>query len=380
MISLSEEQREFIRGIGDFEKGVRSGRTEHGHHGASRKSVLEKAAAVGSALGDYLSLLLVLLLKKSCTEIFFVSYGLIEYFKFIKANSQENALLISYHPTRIIPEVNGSKVYNLGVVIGLISRILRKRNTEDLVNISNMVYLPIYRFLRGKMVYIPCFHDFNGYALMFNPHRKMYRLVEVQHGGICNYFPFRQPVFFPLVDQIYVDNLRTKRYLLEHLYRNVDVDIVLKEGTRGAGAGADNKKPVLLYCSTIETNGIHPVVLEFLRLGKYAGSYDLVIRLHPREKGMEQVFVKQLNELSVRYRFDNGSEWLTANNYANMIVISPWSSVIEQAYDNGIMAIVVDRLGLERYSELIDNKICHYSDSLIDLLPPFLDKARALPE
>jgi hypothetical protein len=373
VVRLTDKQRDLIQAINGFAKGVQYGRVDLGRHYVKRRSALSKVALVGRAVVDYVFIFLTLLSKRSETEVYFVSSELLEYSKFIAQNSRENALLVSYHPTKRVSRVNGKRVYNIGILIGAISRLLGKKGVEDLVSISDMVYRPIYRPLRGKTVYIPCFHDFNGYVLMFNVHRRKYRLVEVQHGGICNYFPFREPVSFPLVDKIYVNNLRTKRYLLEHLYRDVDVEISLKDRDAAVSERIDNDKPIVLYCSTIELRGIHPVMLEFLRHDRYVDNYELVVRLHPREKGRKDAFVEQLSETKVHYRFDDSADWLIGNNYSRMIVISPWSSVLEQAYDNGIAAIVVDGLGRERFAEIIDGQILHYSDNLADILPSLLE-------
>lgn len=51
-----------------------------------------------------------------------------------------------------------------------------------------------------------------------------------------------------------------------------------------------------------------------------------------------------------------------------MIVISPWSSTLEDAYDNGFVAITIDKVGKERFRHLIDNLRFYYSDDLTSTL------------
>ena len=45
-------------------------------------------------------------------------------------------------------------------------------------------------------------------------------------------------------------------------------------------------------------------------------------------------------------------------------MITPWSSVVEEAYDNDIVTVIIDPFGKERFHDLIDNRLCYYSTDL----------------
>ena len=123
----------------------------------------------------------------------------------------------------------------------------------------------------------------------------------------------------------------------------------------------------LLYASTLEFNGLHPVFTEFLRHNPER-DLNLIIRLHPREKNKQSQFEEELANLNVHYTFDNSQNWLEGNKIANLIVISPWSSTLEDAYDNGLVSIAIDPTGHNRYSHLLNSDRFFYSDNLIETI------------
>ncbi|HAW08139.1 MAG TPA: hypothetical protein DCW42_03070, partial [Bacteroidetes bacterium] len=77
---------------------------------------------------------------------------------------------------------------------------------------------------------------------------------------------------------------------------------------------------------------------------------------------------EQINKFHIKYTFDDSENWLVGNPIKNLIVISPWSSSIEDSYDNGFITIIIDPVGKERYKHLIDNKRCFYSDNIFKTL------------
>ena len=119
----------------------------------------------------------------------------------------------------------------------------------------------------------------------------------------------------------------------------------------------------LLYASTLEFNGLHPVFKDFLRRNTNK-ELHVIIRLHPREMDKKDLFSQELSEYRIKYEFDNSKNWLEGNNIKNLIVISPWSSIIEEAVDNEFTSIIIDKVGKHRYGSLIDNKNCFYSEDL----------------
>ena len=106
---------------------------------------------------------------------------------------------------------------------------------------------------------------------------------------------------------------------------------------------------------------------DFLKLSDSLDIY-LKIRLHPREKDKRVLFKDQMKGYNIKYDFDDSENWLVSNDISNLIVVSPWSSTIEDAYDNGFQTIIIDKVGKKRYSHLIDNKICFFSQDLFNLL------------
>ncbi len=110
----------------------------------------------------------------------------------------------------------------------------------------------------------------------------------------------------------------------------------------------------ILYASTLELNGLHPVFLDFL---KNTNHKDLTvkIRLHPREQNpeTEQKFTEQIGSCGIEFMFDTSKNWLEATSESNLIVISAWSSILEEAFDNGFKAITIDAMGAKRFNYLL---------------------------
>ena len=119
----------------------------------------------------------------------------------------------------------------------------------------------------------------------------------------------------------------------------------------------------VLYASTIEFNGLHPVFREFLSQNRDENLH-VIVRLHPRERDKEDLFRELLSQYNVNYEFDQSKNWLEGNKIKNLIVISPWSSTIEDSCDNGFITIVIDPVGKERYAHLIDAERCFFSGDL----------------
>ena len=63
-----------------------------------------------------------------------------------------------------------------------------------------------------------------------------------------------------------------------------------------------------------------------------------------------------------------------ANTIQNLIVVSPWSSMIEEAIDNGYKAIIIDEMEKKRFSNYIDNVQCFYTNDINEILLSILKK------
>jgi len=160
-----------------------------------------------------------------------------------------------------------------------------------------------------------------------------------------------------------VKNEPTIHYLQEHLCKNFTCQYKIipypkKEMSYQEGIH-------ILYASTVDFNGFHPAFIRFLATNKHSNLH-LKIRLHPRERTPEKelLFREELEKYAVNYTFDNSKNWVEANSIQNLIVISPWSSCIEDAYDNNLKSIVIDKAGQERYKHLIDGKMCYFSEDI----------------
>lgn len=275
----------------------------------------------------------------------------------------ENIVFINQTKEYLMDTVNGQKVYNLGGVVKFLSfffissnRLMKVFSAYTIVNNAVLKILPA-----KQEVYMLWFYDLNGLSLVFSKFKNRITLIEVQHGSIVNYPPYSTPAPVKVADIFYVKNEPTADFLKTHLCLNFPSEYRLIPYPKG------NRKFVpgihILYASTIEFNGLHPVFKDFLSNTKL-GNLHIKVRLHPRERDKESLFDTQLKELGVKYEFDRSKNWLEAAEVENLIVISPWSSTLEDAYDNGFNAITIDPVGKERYAHLIDNQKFFYSQNL----------------
>lgn len=275
----------------------------------------------------------------------------------------ENIVFINQSKEYFMDTVNGQRVYNLGGLVKFLSffyvfnsRLMRVFRAYSVVNNALVKILPL-----KQEVYMLWFYELNGLSLIFSKLKKRITLIEVQHGSIVNYPPYCKPAPVKVADIFYVKNKPTADFLKTHLCLNFPSEYRLIPYPKG------NRKFVpgihILYASTIEFNGLHPVFVDFLKNNKFT-DLNLKVRLHPRERDKESLFDAQLKEFGVNYEFDRSKNWLEAAEIDNMIVISPWSSTLEDAYDNGFKAITIDPVGKDRYAHLIDNDKFFYSQNL----------------
>jgi len=276
----------------------------------------------------------------------------------------ENIVYINPSREKILFLIDKQKVYNLGGVARLLSFFYLNKTSSmrgflAFTAINNM----IIRNLNGNHVYMMLFYNVNSLSLVFSKFRNHITLIEIQHGGMVNYPPYSKPAPVRIADVIYVKNQPTIEYLKTHLCLNFPTEYRLLPYPQ-------QKRELLpgihvLYASTVEFNGLHPVLKQFLADFQH-DDFHLIIRLHPREKDKEILFVEQMELYKMHYRFDHSENWLEDTNISNLVVVSPWSSVIEDAYDNGFQTIIIDPVGRERYQHLIDNQRCFYSDDLLN--------------
>jgi len=334
--------------------------------------LFRSAIFVIQSVGDYLLLIFLLKFQKTshknkrivftaknfCTE----TGGCLED-RVVRPLFTENIIFINQSKVIRLNKINDQKVYNLGGLVKLISRLRYKKQSSlmRLFCAYRSVNDSIIRLVYGMELYMLWFYDLNSLALAFSKHRENIRLIEVQHGSIINYPPYIEPAPVRIADVFYVKNSATVEFLSNHLCLNHNSEYRLMpypESQKKYLPGLH-----ILYASTVEFNGFHPVFKEFLKKNSYK-ELHLIVRLHPREREKETMFSDELSACGINYEFDHSKNWLEGNGIKNLIVISPWSSTLEDAYDNGYLAITVDVVGKERFKHLIDNTRFYYSDDL----------------
>lgn len=280
----------------------------------------------------------------------------------VKPLFTDNIIFINPSKEILLDEINGQKVYNLGVLVKFLSFFYRDRaQFMCYFKAYSLVNNAIIKRLERHEVYVLWFYNLNSLSLIFSAFRQNICLIEVQHGSMVNYPPYSKSAPVKIADVFYVKNQPTIEYLKTHLCLNFPAEyrlIPYPRQKRGVFPGFH-----MLYASTVEFNGLHPVMQKFLAKIRQ-DDFHLIIRLHPRERDKEFLFIEQMTAYKVNYQFDRSENWLEGNNIFNLIVVSPWSSTIEDAYDNGFQTIIIDPVGRERYQHLIDNQRCFYSDNL----------------
>lgn len=283
----------------------------------------------------------------------------------------ENTIFINTSKEDFIRKIGNAKVYNIGFLIAFMAFL---SSDKDRISCLYKSYKSINNFVLSfrksiEAVYFYWFYDLNSLALIFSENRTFHEFVEIQHGSIINYPPYKFPAPIKIADVFYVRNNMTVSYLKQNLCRDFDCEYRLLEypqPDRKIVSGIN-----LLYASTIEFKGFHPVFKKFLQEFKDASPSDkinLSIRLHPRERGCEDLFLKDLINSGVDFKFDNSENWLLSNSIEGLIVVSPWSSTLEEAFDNGYSSITIDQVGRERFSHFISEGNFLYSDNLIKTL------------
>ena len=87
------------------------------------------------------------------------------------------------------------------------------------------------------------------------------------------------------------------------------------------------------------------------------------VRLHPRQYNIENVFINQLKNIKANFEIHKLSNWYD-NLPSNCIVISPFSSVIEEAVNLNLYTLIIDKSGLKRFEHLIKTKYVFYSSNI----------------
>lgn len=280
--------------------------------------------------------------------------------------TKNNLIIISYDRYNYYKRISNFKVYNLGNVVRILQKISIIERKTNQFNLNNWLFVNeiICKKLNGNDVYIPAYSNETGFSLVFNRYRKNFKLIEIQHGSVINYPPYSFVSEMPLVDTFYYRNESSKLFLEKNLFAKIAVTLKpLKPET--SNFLPSTSRTEMLYISSYEYDMIHPVFEEFLR--NKPDNCFVKIRLHPRQLPLEENFKKKLTELNCNFEIDKSKMWYSTIPY-NTIVVSPLSSVLEEAVNFKLKTIIIDNVGAKRYDYLIDNKICFYSSNIMKLL------------
>jgi hypothetical protein len=338
------------------------------------------------SLLDFVVLKFVLLSKKYQEKnIVYTSYrftttnnGITED-RIVKPLFSQNILFINSSLQTRINKINNQKVYNIGGVAKLLSFFVKNSSsTMRYFTAYQTVNKWILKNLKNKEIYMLFYYDLNNLSIIFSDFRKNLKLIEIQHGSIINYAPYSKPSPIKMIDSFYVKNPATIDFLKNKLCKNFDCDYHLLPYPKSNKFY--QKGSHILYASTVEFNGIHPVFMKYLEKSKL-NETTIHIRLHPREKDKKQFFTDQLLKIEANIIFDESNNWLETNTVSNIVVVSPWSSMIEDAADNGYKTIILEEFGKERFSYLIDEKNVVFTsdyDTFSETINVFLREENAL--
>ncbi|WP_026976485.1 hypothetical protein [Flavobacterium tegetincola] len=279
-----------------------------------------------------------------------------------------NLIYINRGRDTIIDWVNGVKVYNIGGLVKLFSfvyKFLGKKNYNVYYSYK-IINKFILKFAKYPNVYSLLYYNLNGLSLVFSSCRKTFNLIEVQHGTIINFPAYAIHSEIKIADKFYVKNSKTIDYLKQHLNKNFPrIEYEILPYAQSNALHKDGK--YILYASTVEFNGIHPVFSAYLQQVKQTENVTVFIRLHPREKSKIELFKIQVQSTKAKIIFDDSRNWLESNRIKNLIVVSPWSSVIEDAVDNNFRTIIIDKIGKERFAYLIDDRNVIFASNFLKL-------------
>ena len=321
-----------------------------------KKSLAQKISIITRSIFD----LATLLINFKHGKLIFTTPNIPSYEMFFEKSKIEDCTVINYHTTKIFHDFNGERVHNIGLFTKLFDiKFLKRKESKRIYNF----YFLLLKIIKYDEIFIPCYYDNVTLNLVLSKTNK--KITEIQHGSIINFFPYSRPSPIKLVDEIYVNNEKTKKFLQENLYKNFETKITLKPFKYSDDYEfSESKETIVLYCSSIEVNGIHPVLYAFIKENR---DFKLKIRMHPRESS-KKIFSDILELIDIEYDFDELKDWKDNMSNYNLIVITPWSSIAEESTELSIKTIIIDPIGRKRFKHLIDNNICQYSNNLKDTL------------
>lgn len=319
---------------------------------------------------DFLSLMInINKIRQNKTSILFIHSSFIKdkptekkenFYNNIKPN--HNYIYFSYDKYIFIRRINGVKNYNIGIFVKLISKFkfYKKLTQQNDFNIWFPIQNLICKRLLGNLVFIPAYSNGAGLSLVFNKYRKKIKLIEVQHGSVINYPPYDFVSELTIVDTFFYKTQYDRLFLENKLFSKISVEMKQIPQTKITFLPSSNKIEIL-YISSFEFNGFHPVFLKFIKSNP--SNVFVRVRLHPRQHNLENGFINELLKFKVEYEIHKNDNWFD-NISENCIIISPLSSVIEEAAFNNMKVIIIDKSGLKRFNYLINQNLAFFSENI----------------
>ena len=259
-----------------------------------------------SLFKDFKNKNIVFTAKNFCT----IKNGVLED-RVVKPLNLKNILFINSSKEYKIKKINDKKVYNIGGMVNIVKLFLKKEEEIIKIYISHKIvneFILLF-FPKNISVFILWFYDINSLSIIFSKYRNKILLSEVQHGSIINYPPYEIISPVKIADVFYVKNTNTITYLKNNLNKNFKCKYSLLSYPNAIKRS--NKKGIhILYASTIEFNGLHPLFKSFLEYVNSNKEIFIKIRLHPREKHKVNFFKQELDCLYTSYEFDTSANWL----------------------------------------------------------------------
>ena len=275
----------------------------------------------------------------------------------------DNYIYFSYDKFFYQKKINTIRVYNLGIFVKLFSKLKfhKKLTLQNDFNIWYPIQNLICKLLDQNTIYIPVYSNGSGLSLVFNKYRENFKLVEIQHGSVVNYPPYSFVSEIPLVDTFYYRTPQDRLFLEQNLFAKHPVEL-LQIPQQEILFLPKTDRIEILYISSYEFNDFHPVFKDFLK--NLPSNVYVRVRLHPRQYNIENVFINQLENINANFEIHKQPNWYD-NLPINCIVISPFSSVIEEAVAFNLKSIIIDDLGKKRFDYLIQQQKSIYSNNLL---------------
>lgn len=313
--------------------------------------------------------------SKNFSNIVIYSHNISKLDEYIDTNlNNSSTLLIGTNPNYAFNSYKNYKVYNIGTLIRVIAKIFQLtkfRKPQPIFIHESYIFKKIFKFFKflDSNIYYSNLKQPAIAGLCALPFNRRNKIIEIQHGSVISSTEYETLFILDYIDIFYIDNKLTLNYLLSkknsltyknkiHLKKqNINLDISTME----------NNILKIIYCSSVELNGFDEAFKDFLTQGFNKKKYDIYLKLHPREVSKDN-FSNFLNNKGIKYKIVDNNEFHDLLKYKKIIIITPWSGIIEDIINLKIPAIISHPHGKERFSNLIDQEFAFFPTSLSEML------------